>query len=203
MGTNKIQDKIALSLFGKTRISILGLLYSHVDERFYVRQIIRETGCGTGAVQRELKNLSRVGIIKKTNEGQQIFYHADPKCSIFDEIKSIVIKTVAVGEVLENALSKIRDGITVAFIFGSLVAGDENSGSDVDLMIIGDVKFSMITVILNPIQEKIRREINPIVYPPEEFRQKSIENHHFINSIMEKEKIFLIGDENELEKLVE
>jgi len=67
-------------------------------------------------------------------------------------------------------------------------------------MIIGDVKFSMITVILNPIQEKIRREINPIVYPPEEFRQKSIENHHFINSIMEKEKIFLIGDENELEK---
>ena len=203
MGTKNIQDKIALYLFGKTRILILGLLYSHADERFYVRQIIRETGSGTGAVQRELKNLTSVGIINKTNEGQQIYYQANLKCPIFDEIKRIVIKTVAIGEVVKNALSKIKENIKVAFIFGSLVAGDENSGSDVDLMIIGDVKFSMITVILNPIQEKIRREINPIVYPTEEFRQKSIENHHFINSIIEKEKIFLIGDEIELEKLAE
>ncbi len=126
---------------------------------------------------------------------------ANPNCPIFGEIKSIVIKTVAIGEVLEDKLSKIKDSIKLAFIFGSIVNGEENSSSDVDLMIIGDIKFAKITAILNPIQEKIRREINPIVYPPEEFRQKLNKNHHFIKSIMKEEKIFLIGEENELERL--
>ena len=202
MGTRKIKEKISPALFGKTRRSILGLLYSHADDSFYLRQIIRETGSGSGAVQRELKNLTRAGIIKHTREGGQIYYQANPNCPIFGEIKSIVIKTVAIGEVLEDKLSKIKDKIKLAFLFGSIVNGEENSSSDVDLMIIGDIKFAKITAILNPIQEKIRREINPIVYPPEEFRQKLNQNHHFIKSIMKEEKIFLIGEENELTKLV-
>jgi hypothetical protein len=45
------------------------------------------------------------------------------------------------------------------------------------------------------------REINPTVYPVEEFRTKQAAGHHFIKSVLEGNKVFLIGDENDLAKL--
>ena len=50
-------------LFGKTRRVVLAWLYGHPDERFYLRQLVRQTGAAQGAVQRELQLLSRAGLI--------------------------------------------------------------------------------------------------------------------------------------------
>lgn len=203
MRTDISKNRLASTLFGKTRRAVLALLYSHVDECFYFRQIIRETGAGIGALQRELKNLSNVGIIRKTVQGPQVYYQANPNCPVFTELKNIVIKTIAIGDVLKDALTQLEDRIKVAFLFGSMVNGSENSSSDVDIMVIGNIKFAEVTNALNPVQEKVRREINPIVYPPAEFRQKVIKNHHFLKNVIKNEKLFLIGDEHELKNLAE
>jgi hypothetical protein len=40
-----------------------------------------------------------------------------------------------------------------------------------------------------------------VVYPPEEFRSKLTERHHFLKTVMSAPKIFLIGNDNELEEL--
>ena len=42
-------------LFGRTRRRVLALLLGHPDERLYLRQIVRQSGAGLGAVQRELQ----------------------------------------------------------------------------------------------------------------------------------------------------
>ncbi|RZB31926.1 MAG: phosphoribosylglycinamide formyltransferase 1 [Desulfobacteraceae bacterium Eth-SRB1] len=44
-------DSLSATLFGKTRRAVLALLYSHVDESFYIRQIARTAGVGLGAVR--------------------------------------------------------------------------------------------------------------------------------------------------------
>ncbi len=54
-----------------------------------------------------------------------------------------------------------------------------------------------------PIQGTLNREINSTVYPPGEFREKLVAGHHSLTSVLNEEKIFLIGDANELERLVE
>ena len=46
-------------LFGKTRRRVLGLLLSHPEDSFYLREIVRRTEAAQGAVQRELDLLSR------------------------------------------------------------------------------------------------------------------------------------------------
>ena len=49
--------------FEKMRRLILALLYSHTDESFYLRKILRLTGVSPGAGQRELrKNYLRQGL---------------------------------------------------------------------------------------------------------------------------------------------
>jgi len=201
--TDISKNRLASTLFGKTRRAVLALLYGHVDECFYFRQIIRETGTSIGALQRELKNLSNVGIIRKTVQGPQVYYQANPNCPIFAELKNIVIKTIAIGDVLKDALTQLEDRIKVAFLFGSMVNSSENSSSDVDIMVIGNITFAEVTNALNPVQEKVRREINPVVYPPAEFRQKATKNHHFLKNVIKNEKLFLIGDEHELKNLAE
>ena len=182
---------------------VLALLYSHVDESFYFRQIARITGIGQGAVQRELKNLSEAGIIRRTVRGRQVYYQADPKCPVYAELKSLIIKTVGVGDALKAALTPLTDHITVAFLFGSLARGGERSGSDADVMVVGDVTFAKVVNAFSRVQDKIRREINPLVYPPEEFRSKLAADHHLLKNAVEGPKYFLIGDEHELAKLAE
>lgn len=93
MSTINKKESLSATLFGKTRRAVLALLYSHVDESFYLRQIVRAAGVGMGAVQRELKRLSDSGIIIKSLQGQQVYYTANPECPIYDELKSLVMKT--------------------------------------------------------------------------------------------------------------
>jgi len=203
MSAINITDNLSATLFGKTRRAVLALLYSHADESFYLRQIARTADVGMGAVQREVKKLSKAGIIRRTVRGRHVYYQANPECPIYAELKSLVIKTVGVGDVLRAALIPIADRINVAFLFGSLVRGDEGSRSDADVMVVGDVTFTEVVLALSHIQETVRREINPIVYPPEEFRSKLAADHHFLTTTLVGPKFFLIGDEHELTKLAE
>jgi predicted nucleotidyltransferase len=186
------------ALFGKARQAVLRLLFSHPDESFYVREIVRAAAAGQGAVQRELDSLRRAGIVQRTVRGHQVFYQANPDNPIFQELKSLILKTTGGAEVLRRALSPLAGRIRVAFMYGSMARGEQRRGSDVDLFVVGDVSFADLVEALAPAQRKLAREINPVVYPISEFREKLSQKHHFITSVLRAPKLFLMGDEREL-----
>jgi len=188
-------------LFTKTRRAVLSLLYGHADESFYVRQIVRMTGAGLGPVQRELKQLADVGIIRRFVQGQQVYFQTNRDCPIFNELKSLITKTAGVTETLQSALAIIADRISLALVYGSIARGEENHRSDLDLLVVGDVGFSEVVKVLRNAQGTLGREINPTVYPVAEFRSRVAEEHYFIRDILSGEKIFVIGDEDELKGL--
>lgn len=201
--TDHAHHTLASVLFGRTRRAVLALLFSHTDESFYLRQMARATNVGMGALQREVKLLSDAGVIRRTVRGKQVYYRADPDCPIFEELRSLVVKTFGITDVLRTGLSELADRIVVAFLYGSVVRGEENSDSDVDAIVVGDASFAEVVAAIGPVQKTIRREINPSVYPAEEFREKTASGHHFLTPVLEGEKIFLIGDADELRRLVE
>lgn len=201
MGTTIEKTGLLSRLFNKTRLSVLSVLYSHVDEAFYLRQLSRMTNIKMGALQRELKQLSDNGIISRKAQGKQVYFQANKGCPIFNELKSIIIKTVGIADSLRSALSFLENKIRIAFIYGSFARGDEKKGSDIDLLVIGDVTLKEIVSSLSQAQQTIGREINPTVYPVEEFKKKIKEKHHFLSSVIHEPAIFLIGDIGELEKM--
>ncbi|MEN4100656.1 MAG: nucleotidyltransferase domain-containing protein, partial [Anaerolineaceae bacterium] len=102
---------------------------------------------------------------------------------------------------LLDALAELDSKIHIALIFGSVARGEERSGSDVDVLIIGTLGFADAVKALYPVQEEIGREINPVVMSPEEFQRKHNEGDGFVRDILAREKIFLKGDDSELGKL--
>ena len=190
-------------LFGKTRQVVLALLYGRADSSFYTKQILDAVKIGRGTVQRELKNLTDTGIITREVQGRQVYYQANAQCPIFNELKSIVRKTFGVADVIRQSLATVENKILVAFIFGSVARSADDRKSDIDVMVVGRISFGDIVTLLSPAEEKLGREVTPVVYPVAEFKQKVKEDHYFVKTLLEGEKIFLIGDEGELRRLAE
>lgn len=201
MGTLQGKDNVGTTLFGKARRGILSLLYGHVGEEYYLRQIVRTLGIGVGPVQRELKQLTDSGIIKRRVHGRQVYYQANPSTPIFKELKSLITKTIGVADILHSALLPSAEQIKIAFIFGSIARGSEGKTSDIDIMVVGNISFEDVTSLLSSAEKQLGREINSVVYPTTEFQQKIRDDHHFVSNVLDGEKIFLIGDELELERL--
>jgi uncharacterized protein len=194
---------LGAELFGKTRSALLALLFCNTDRSFHHREIIRKINSGSGAVQKELAHLTSMGLIVRRRMGSQVHYQANEASSIFSELKSLIIKTSGIAGILKEALTPLSAGISVAFVYGSFAKGTETAGSDVDVIVVGNVPFSEIVVRLSTAQDRIGREVNPSVYPVEEFVSKLAGGNHFLSAVIHEPKIFLIGDQNDLTNLVE
>ncbi len=190
------------ALFGRTRTALLALIFGHDDESFYLRQLIRAVGAGHGALQREIKHLTDMGLILRRTQGNQVLYRANAQSPIFAEIKSLITKTVGFHDAIRAALAPLGGEIQIAFIYGSVARQQERAGSDVDLMVLGDVSFSEVVCALGPAQKILGREINPNVFPVPEFRSKLAAGNHFLRSVMKEKKLFVVGSEHEFAKLV-
>jgi hypothetical protein len=120
------------------------LLYGRADQSFYTRQIAREVDASVGAVQRELENLSNVGLIIRSSVGSQVFYQANRHAPIFREMQALVNKTVGIFSVLRSALHPLAQRVLVAFVYGSVAREEETAQSDVDLMVVGKATLDEI-----------------------------------------------------------
>lgn len=199
MGTRPLQ--VGDVLFGKTRRRVLGLLLGHPDEEFYVREILRRTHSSPGAVQLELKLLTQAAVLRRTVRGRQVYFQANRASPIFPELRSLVIKTFGVVELIREVLEPIADSIELAFVFGSAARAELGPTSDIDLLVVGDVSFSDVVRAIRPAQQQIGRDINPTVYAGPEFRQKLEAGHHFLQTVAGEPRLDVIGDSSELERL--
>ena len=188
-------------LFGRTRGAILALLYGRADQSFYTRQIAREVDASVGAVQRELENLSKVGLIVRNSIGSQVFYQANRDAPIFQEMRALVNKTIGVFSVLRSALQSLSKQIVVAFVYGSVAREQETAQSDIDLLVVGKATLDDILSRLSTVEKIIGRSINPTVYSVLEFKSKLANGNHFLNAVLKGQKVFLLGDEDELRKV--
>jgi predicted nucleotidyltransferase len=112
------------------------------------------------------------------------------------------VKTAGLADVLRQTLEELGDRIVVAFVHGSMASGTQKAGSDEDLVVIGSASFGDVVAACQKAQQAIGREVNPTVYPVREFHAKLRAKHHFVTSLMDSPKIFLIGNERELDRLV-
>lgn len=201
MGTSV--DRVAEALFGHTRRRVLGLLFGRPGESFYLREIVRLTGAGIGAVQRELKQLTDAGLIRREIRGRQVYFSANSDAPVYLELRGLLTKTTGIADVLRAALRPFveKKMIVIAFIYGSVASGKQGSRSDVDLMIIGDLKLSELMPVLRKTQDELGREINPTIYGPQEFHAKLLKDKHFVRNVVANPKLMLIGTTDEFKRL--
>jgi len=190
-------------LFPKIRRKVLALFLLNPEKRFYFRESVRLLGDTPGSVQRELKSLTGAGILIMESIGIQKFYQANTASPVFGELKSIAEKTFGVADVIRDILRPMAGKkIDVAWVYGSVAGGTDRSSSDIDVMVIGSLSFRELVSVLNPVEETLRRPVNPTLYSPDEFSKKSGEKNHFVRNILRSEKLFVVGTEDDLTRLV-
>jgi predicted nucleotidyltransferase len=186
-------------LFGSYRRHILGLLLMR-DEALHVREIARLTGVPAGSLHRELRSLADTGLLLRIKAGNQVQYRANKEHPIYPELAGIFRKTVGLADVIRDALTPLNEHIDAAFIFGSVARGEETATSDVDVFILGDLRFVDAVGALAPFQEGLGRHINPVLMRRTDFRKKRRERDHFVERVMKEPKLFVIGGAGDLGK---
>ena len=177
---------------------MLALLLMRPEGSLHLREIARALDKAPGTLLRELNALAQAGVLLRKRVGNQVHFQANPGCPIFEDLRIILKKTVGVADVLREALAPLAARIRAAFVYGSIARGEERAGSDLDLMIVGGVRFAEVVATLAPAQEALRREVNPNVYPALEFRKKAAAGEPFLKRVLAERKIFIIGGEDDL-----
>jgi predicted nucleotidyltransferase/DNA-binding HxlR family transcriptional regulator len=192
-------NRLAELLSSRTRAEIFRLLFGGTGEELHVREIERRSGLNDSTLRQELRKLVRLDLVQSRKDSNRVYYRAKTENPLYPEIRNLVLKTSGLADVLKHALRDKR--IRVAFVFGSIARGEEKAGSDVDLMVIGQLGLRDLSGLLSGIEEKIGREVNPHVLHEDAFRKRIRTKEHFVSSVMESPKIFVIGSQDELETM--
>ena len=185
-------------LFGsRVRAQVIGWLFTHPDERYYVRQLASLLDEDSTNVSRELSKLEALGVVVGRREGRQKHYQANRNLPIFDELRSIAVKTVGLVEVLSNALARYGSKITLAFVYGSVAQGTHTAKSDVDLIIVGDLDAVDLHRTIAEAETKLKRAVNYSLFSPEEFQTERDSADSFVSSVLSGSIIPIVGTVDE------
>lgn len=202
MGTKSLDSssgRIADALFSQVKQRVLGLMFSDPARSYHLQQIIALVNSGTGAVQRELARLTEAGLLQRTRQGNQVRFQINAQSPVYDELRGLILKTLGVVDVLRSALAPLAPEVPAAFVFGSVASQQDANGSDIDVFIISDtVAYADVYAALEPAHRQLGRDINPTVYTRDEFARRVRGESSFVQRVMERPKLWLIGGEDDI-----
>ncbi len=164
-----------------------------------MRELERRSGLALGTIQQELKKLEGMELLVARKDGNRVYYSANNAHPLYEDIRSLVLKTSGLVEVLREALP--REGVATAFVFGSVARGEEGAEGDVDVMVVTDAGLKAVSGWLSGVSEKLGREVNPHVMDTAEFNRRRGSGEHFLLRVLDSPKLFVVGDEDELARL--
>jgi predicted nucleotidyltransferase len=189
---------LAAALFPKTRGSIFAATLMHPDRWWFLADLARHIGVPPSSLQRELDSLVQAGILLRRQEGKQVYFRPDANCPILPELQGIMTKTLGLADALRDSLRPFRKAIKAAFVYGSIARSEELSESDVDLMVIGDAKLADLSPALQKAEHRLARQVNPTVFSVEEICRKLRQGHPFLKTVLENDKLFILGSQDDL-----
>lgn len=190
---------LADALFTSVQQRVLALLFGQPERRFLSSELIRMADSGTGATHRIVKRFAYAGLVREEVEGRQKYYQANPDSPVFEELVGLVRKTVGLVGPLRVALSRLGHRVHAAFVYGSVAAGAERAGSDIDLMVIADdLDYPTLYEAVEPLERQLGRAVNPNLMTLEEWRRKRSEPRDFTARIEVRPRLFVVGSEDDL-----
>lgn len=184
----------------RLRKRLLILYFSNPEKEFYLRELEKLLGFSVGNIRRELNQLKDEGIFKKEKKGNLLYYSLNLTSPLYNELRSLIAKTIGIEELLRKILIKIK-GLHFAFIYGSFARGEVGAGSDIDLFLIGSLNEIDLIKGLRSIEKQTKRVVNYTIYAIDEFKDSVRNKDSFIMNILKGKKIFLKGTHDEFENI--
>lgn len=179
------------------------LLVRSRNHPVYRSELARRLGVSPSSLQRPLRDLTTTGILKATKHGREMLYEPEHMNPLIPELTGLLRKTRGLLDVLRDALAPLGNRVLFAFVHGSMASGTERPESDVDLFTVGDATLGEVSDHLEEPQRVLGREVNAIAYSISDMRSKASGKSHFVQSVLDKPRLFIVGTENDLARALE
>lgn len=172
--------------------SVLGVFVMEPARSIHQREIARRAGVGLRSAQLALGRLESLGLIKSERDGNRRNYCAD-RSTQFEELRALLAPEFGFAGVLMRTLAPFSSRISQALIFGSAASGEDKVGSDIDLLVVGDVTSDELVGPIADAQRELGREIDLVTYSPDDFAARIAAGNHFLRTTLAAPRIDLIG----------
>ncbi len=189
---NDLSDFLGLRK-SKARPALLALFFTNPSQEYFPRQLERMTGILVGNLQRELIRMEGAGLLSARRLGKLKLYKLNDKHPLYPELKGLVAKTVGLEDVIRSRLSGV-DGIAAAGLYGSFARGQERPGSDIDLLVIGDVDEKRLIHAVKDMEKQLQRELNYSLYSKEGWKTRKAKSDSFVLEVLKQPRLPILGD---------
>jgi hypothetical protein len=173
----------------ETRIKLLLKFFLNPTTSGYLRQLAKEFGESTNSIRLELNKLSDAKILSSNFEGRIKIFRANSKHPLFNDIRSIVLKSTGIDRVVTNVINKVGK-LQIAFVRGDYATG-KDSGL-IDLVIVGEkINSTEVIRVKSKTEKLINRKISVLILSAEEYQKLS---HNFLREPI----LILYSDKNKI-----
>lgn len=194
------------ALFGsKTRVKLLHLFLNNPGKSFYVREITRLIDEQINSVRRELSNMMNVGIIKSDEADNKLYYEVNQRYDHYVPLRAIFGDDLhAESAVLAPSPSTLDwqgkldeiGSVRIAILSGVFVP---DSGSGVDVLLIGNPAPARAKAFMKNLEKKEGRELNYSVMKYDEFYYRLSVKDRFITELISSPHTVLRDEEHILD----
>lgn len=191
-----------VNIFATPTLAALLSVFARDASRTYIqKELVEETGGSLYLVQRELKRLEEAGLVVREARGRQVEYTANVRHPAFAGLREALLASVGLGDRLKAAFEGVP-GVRLAFIFGSIAAGEHSPESDVDIFVVGDLGLRDVASRLVPVLRNLGREPNIVTMTEGDVRKRTRDGEHFVTTVLSGPRMWLVGDDDELAAVI-
>lgn len=181
-----------IDLGSRLRRDLLGYYFTNPQASHYLRELARRLDADPANLARQLARLEDAGLFVSERRGRQKYYRLNRHYALFEEVRSIVLKTVGVAARLRATLKEV-DAVKEAYLFGSFARNQQDAASDIDVLVVGEPRLEVLENAVRALERLLHRDINYTVLSRREFRSRKARKDPFLSEVMVGERIDLVG----------
>lgn len=180
-----------LELRSKVRRKLLGYYFTNPSARHHLRDLAERLSSDPSNLSKELRRLEQEGLFRSEISGRQKYFQLNRQYPLFDEVRRIIEKTIGAGASIRESLKKVGE-IDEAYLYGSFAENQQDSASDIDLLIIGIPREKDLAQAVRKLERQLGREVNYTVLTPKEFESRRARKDAFLENVWHNKRIPLI-----------
>ncbi len=181
-----------LDLRSKARQRLLAYYFTNPTARHHLRDLAERLSIDPSNLSKELGRLERDGMFRSEVSGRQKYFQLNREYPLFDEVRSIVAKTIGAVPLLAQSLKKV-EGIEEAYLHGSFARNQQDAASDIDVLVIGNPKGDALAEAMRKLERQLGREVNYTVLTRKEFDSRRTQKDAFLENVWHNKRVSLVA----------
>lgn len=169
---------------------LLGYYFINPKAKRHLRGLAETIEVDPSNLSRVLQKLVKLGLFEVEILGRAKLFSLNPKCPFYKELRNLVLKVQGVEKSLRLMVEE-TPGVKEAFLFGSFARGEADEWSDIDVLLIGDPDFTILSEQVEKVEKRLGREVNYVILTTYELRQRKRNKDAFIEDIFREKYVVL------------